>query len=125
MHCGDRVGSLGHRVKQFRRRGGSDSRKQSRHAKSGHPATWILSPAQHAQHILNMGRFQELESSVLDERDTSPSQFQLELRAMAGAAKQYSLRSQGDAGLSIFEHGFRRVTCLVGLITNRNKLRLL
>jgi hypothetical protein len=84
------------------RRSGTDTWQQLQHAEAGDGVSRVLDPAQHAQHILDMGRLKELQPAVFDERDAAAREFDLELVAMVARAEQHSLSFQVNACLAVF-----------------------
>ena len=111
------------RIEQPRRRRGTDARKEARGAEARHPVARIVGPPQHRQRVLDVRRFQELESAVLHERNVAPGELELQLRAVAPAPEQHRLRLERHALLALLEHVLGHAARLIGFVADRDEAR--
>ena len=104
------------------RRRGTDTWQQLQHPKSGDQVSRVLNPAQHAQHVLDMGRFKELQATVFDKRDAAAREFDLKLIAVVARAKQHRLSFQVNSCLPMLQDTLDDVLDLRCFIGRRDQL---
>src|SRR5204863_9585102 len=104
---------------------GTDSGQQLQHPKSRDVVPGVLGPAQDAQYVLHMGRFEELETAVLHEWDVALAELDFEQIGVVGGPHQHRLLMQQHTRFALFEHALADVVGLRLLVLCRNQEWLL
>ena len=104
------------------RRRGTDTWQQLQHPETGDGVSWVFGPTEYAQHVLDMGRFKELQATVFDKRDAAAREFDLKLIAVVARAKQHRLSFQVNSCLAVLQDTLDHVLDLRGLIGRRDQL---
>src|SRR5258707_15528576 len=82
---------------------GADTGQQLQDTECRDGVTGVLDPAKNAKHILDVRRFEELQSAVFDEGDTPGGEFDLKLIAVLAGTEQHRLPFQVHAALARLE----------------------
>ncbi|SQH17216.1 Uncharacterised protein [Bordetella parapertussis] len=121
-HGRQRIGRLRHGVHQLAGGGRADAGHQLRHPETGQPRARVLGPAQHGQHVLEMGGLEKAQAAEFHERDVAPGQFELQRGAVAGGAKQRRLRLERGPALALRQHLVGHPARLAGFVADAHQL---
>ena len=120
----DRVGGLRHAVEHALRGCGPDAGQQMQQTEPGDAVARIFDEPQQRQHVLDVGGVEKLQSAEFHERDVPARQFDFERTAVAGCPEQHGLLFEERAGLAVLQDAFDDEARLVGLVADRDELRL-
>ena len=66
--------------------------QQLKHAEPCYPVLWVLAPSQDAKDVFNVGGLKKFKTTVFDEWNIPPGEFDLKLGTVMGGPKQDGLR---------------------------------
>ena len=123
---GERVGCLtaGHAIQDLAGGRRADAVQHLHDAEPGDAVGRVLRPAQHSQHVLDVGRLHELETAELDEGNVAAGQLDFQHGAVMRGAEQDGLLFERGAILAIAQHGFDDEVHLADIIGDGDQRRL-
>ena len=113
-----------HAIEDLAGRGRTDAVQHLHDAEARDPVGRVLRPAQHSQHILDVGRLDELETAELDEGNVAAGQLDFQHGAVVRRAEQDRLLLERGAILAIAQHGLDDEVHLADVIGDRHQRRL-
>ncbi len=118
-----RVAKARSAIERPRRVGRAETGQKLQHAKTGDAVAHVFRPAQKGEHVPDVGRFEEFQTAVFDERNVAPGQFHFQRSGMVRGAKQHRLRFERQAALAMMQDGVDHEAGLAGFIVHADKLR--
>jgi hypothetical protein len=99
--------------------------QQLQDQEGGDGVAGVLDPTQHAQHVLYVRGFEELQTAIFDEGDIPAGEFDLKLIAVVAGTEQHRLMLQIDARLAMLQDALDHIIDLCCLVGRDDELRSL
>ena len=113
-----------HGVEQARGERGSHAGHQLHDPKASHAAARVLRKAQDRQQVLDVRRFQKLQTAKFHKGNLTPHQFKLQRRAVRGRSEQYRLRLQTQPRFALLQNPVGNPARLLGFVAHHDQLCL-